>query len=36
MGRVQKFKLVERGITEQTWDFESLGLAIERSERRNS
>ena len=34
MGRVQKFKLVERGITEQTWDFEALGLVIERNKRR--
>jgi crotonobetaine/carnitine-CoA ligase len=34
MGRVQKFKLVERGITEQTWDFEALGHVIERTMRR--
>jgi crotonobetaine/carnitine-CoA ligase len=34
MGRVQKFKLVERGITEHTWDFEALGLVIERNKRR--
>ncbi|MBB5161536.1 crotonobetaine/carnitine-CoA ligase [Mycobacterium sp. AZCC_0083] len=36
MGRVQKFKLVERGITERTWDFEALGHAIERNKRRTS
>lgn len=36
MGRVQKFKLVERGVTERTWDFEALGLVIERNKRRTS
>jgi crotonobetaine/carnitine-CoA ligase len=34
MGRVKKFKLVERGITARTWDFEDLGLVITRGERR--
>jgi crotonobetaine/carnitine-CoA ligase len=34
MGRVQKFKLVERGVTEECWDFEALGLVIPREERR--
>ncbi len=33
-GRVQKFKLRERGITAETIDFEALGLVIARSERR--
>jgi crotonobetaine/carnitine-CoA ligase len=33
-GRVQKFKLRERGVTPETWDFESLGLRIERDQRR--
>jgi carnitine-CoA ligase len=33
-GRVQKFKLRERGITETTIDFEALGLVVARSERR--
>jgi crotonobetaine/carnitine-CoA ligase len=35
-GRVQKFVLRERGITEQTLDFEVLGLTITRSDRRTS
>jgi crotonobetaine/carnitine-CoA ligase len=34
MGRVQKFKLVERGIGE-SWDFETLGLTVARGERRS-
>jgi carnitine-CoA ligase len=34
MGRVQKFKLAERGVTERTWDLEALGLTIGRDERR--
>ncbi|GAA0612488.1 AMP-binding protein [Sporichthya brevicatena] len=33
-GRVQKFKLRERGVTDETIDFEKLGLTIPRSERR--
>lgn len=33
-GRVQKFLLRERGITDSTWDFEALGLRIERDQRR--
>jgi crotonobetaine/carnitine-CoA ligase len=33
-GRVQKFKLRERGITETTLDFEKLGLVVARSDRR--
>jgi crotonobetaine/carnitine-CoA ligase len=35
-GRVQKFKLRERGITETTIDFEAIGLVVERHERRTS
>jgi crotonobetaine/carnitine-CoA ligase len=35
-GRIQKFKLRERGITEMTIDFDRLGLVVARSERRNS
>jgi crotonobetaine/carnitine-CoA ligase len=35
-GRVQKFKLRERGITPQTIDFEALGLVISRADRRTS
>jgi crotonobetaine/carnitine-CoA ligase len=35
-GRVQKFVLRGRGITEQTLDFEALGLTITRSDRRRS
>jgi crotonobetaine/carnitine-CoA ligase len=35
-GRVQKFKLRERGITGSTLDFERLGLVVARSERRAS
>ncbi len=34
VNRVQKFILRERGLTPQTWDFEVLGLVVERSERR--
>lgn len=33
-GRVQKFKLRERGITPETIDFDKLGLVVERSQRR--
>jgi len=33
-GRVQKFKLRERGITPETIDFDALGLVITRAERR--
>lgn len=33
-GRVQKFKLRERGITESTLDFEKLGLVVARDDRR--
>jgi crotonobetaine/carnitine-CoA ligase len=33
-GRVQKFKLRERGITETTLDFEAMGLVIARKDRR--
>jgi crotonobetaine/carnitine-CoA ligase len=33
-GRVQKFKLRERGVTPETIDFEALGLVVDRSERR--
>lgn len=33
-GRVQKFKLRERGITDETLDFESLGLVVDRADRR--
>jgi crotonobetaine/carnitine-CoA ligase len=36
MGRVQKFKLVERGVTDNTWDLDALGLVVERRERRTS
>lgn len=36
MGRVQKFKLVERGITDNTWDLDALGLVVERRERRTT
>jgi crotonobetaine/carnitine-CoA ligase len=35
-GRVQKFKLRERGITESTIDFDQLGLVVARAERRSS
>jgi crotonobetaine/carnitine-CoA ligase len=35
-GRVQKFKLRERGITETTLDFEELGLVVARTERRTT
>src|SRR5207247_9940660 len=31
--RVQKHLLRERGVTEETWDFESLGLTVSRSDR---
>jgi carnitine-CoA ligase len=34
MGRVQKHKLREVGITATTWDFEVLGLSVGRQERR--
>lgn len=34
VNRVQKFILRERGVTPETWDFEELGLVVERSERR--
>lgn len=34
VGRVQKFVLRERGITSNTWDFDALGLVVERSQRR--
>jgi crotonobetaine/carnitine-CoA ligase len=32
--RVQKFKLRDRGITAETWDFDSMGLVVRRDERR--
>jgi crotonobetaine/carnitine-CoA ligase len=35
-GRVQKFRLRERGITPETLDFEKLGLVVTRSDRRAS
>jgi crotonobetaine/carnitine-CoA ligase len=35
-GRVQKFKLRERGITETTIDFETLGLVVARADRRST
>ncbi|WP_223273168.1 AMP-binding protein [Nocardia cerradoensis] len=35
-GRVQKFKLRERGITETTFDFEKLGYVVARADRRAS
>ncbi|MEV8546475.1 AMP-binding protein [Streptomyces sp. NPDC051572] len=35
-GRVQKFKLRERGITDETLDFEKLGLVVARADRRAS
>jgi crotonobetaine/carnitine-CoA ligase len=35
-GRVQKFKLRERGITETTLDFDQLGLVVARAERRST
>lgn len=35
-GRVQKFRLRERGITESTLDFEKLGLVVARGDRRAS
>ncbi|MGO4385529.1 AMP-binding protein [Specibacter sp. RAF43] len=34
VGRVQKHLLRDRGLTDATWDFQSLGLRIERSARR--
>ena len=34
VGRVQKFVLRERGLTPETWDLNSLGLVVERSQRR--
>jgi crotonobetaine/carnitine-CoA ligase len=34
MGRMQKFKLRELGITGDTWDLEALGLVVERTDRR--
>jgi crotonobetaine/carnitine-CoA ligase len=34
MGRMQKFKLREIGITADTWDLEALGLVVQRTERR--
>lgn len=34
MGRLLKYKLVERGVTPQTWDFDALGLVVARDERR--
>lgn len=34
VGRVQKFRLRERGVTPETWDLEALGLVVERSQRR--
>lgn len=34
LGRVQKFLLRERGVTASTWDFEALGLAVGRTDRR--
>jgi crotonobetaine/carnitine-CoA ligase len=33
-GRVQKFKLRERGVTPQTIDFDALGLVVSRADRR--
>jgi crotonobetaine/carnitine-CoA ligase len=33
--RVQKFKLRDRGITDDTWDFEAMGLVVGRHERRS-
>jgi carnitine-CoA ligase len=33
-GRVQKFALRERGVTEETLDFEKLGLVVARADRR--
>jgi crotonobetaine/carnitine-CoA ligase len=36
MGRVQKFKLAEHGITADTWDLDALGLVVERRERRTT
>jgi len=33
-GRVQKFVLRERGITETTFDFEKLGHVVARGDRR--
>jgi crotonobetaine/carnitine-CoA ligase len=33
-GRVQKFKLRERGVTQQTIDFDALGLVVPRADRR--
>lgn len=35
-GRVQKFKLRERGVTSETMDFQALGLEVGRDERRSS
>ncbi|QEN16398.1 AMP-binding protein [Mycolicibacterium sp. ELW1] len=35
-GRVQKFKLRERGVSEATLDFEELGLVVARGDRRRS
>jgi crotonobetaine/carnitine-CoA ligase len=34
VGRVQKFVLRERGLTQETWDLNALGLVVERSQRR--
>lgn len=36
MGKVQKHKLVERGVTTATWDFDRLGMVVKRDERRNA
>ena len=33
--RVMKHLLRERGVTEQTWDLEALGLTVPRDERRS-
>lgn len=34
VGRIQKFKLRERGVTPETLDFEKLGLIVDRGQRR--
>jgi crotonobetaine/carnitine-CoA ligase len=36
LDRIMKSKLKERGVTATTWDFNALGLVVERSERRVS
>jgi hypothetical protein len=32
--RVMKHLLRERGVTDETWDFDALGLSVDKAERR--